>query len=338
MSTRHVAAFAESTASPGRLKGWAPVHCILCPRKRGLIANDRCLELQVADRCWCPAAATESVRDRLPALEEAGGLRRHLLAVGRQGGSDPALGSNRIVLGLHGKKGHGKTTLAEHLVARHGFIRLRFAAPLKEVIGAELFGMTEAQTDGWLKESPCLDLTGMSAAVLAQRTVELLPPGESATLDPDELVRRWRGIYWRLFSGPRRLYAPREVLQVVGGGARERIGERIWIDLLLARLRAMSTGEATRIVIDDVRYPDEKEALESLGGQVWRLVRTDLPASGDRDRSETACDHLPDVAFAAVLRRSGSREDFLAQVDRLLVARISPPREAAGSSSREGAH
>ncbi len=335
MSARRVASLAETTPSPGRLKAWAPVHCILCPRKRGLIANDRCLELQATDRCWCPAAATESVRAKLPALEEAERLRRHLLAVGRRGAADLAPQPPRILLGLHGKKGHGKTTLAEHLVCRHSFVRLRFAAPLKEVIGAQVFGMTEAQTDGWLKESLCVDLDGLSPGSLAWRTTELLPL-EGSALDSVELVRRWRGIYWRLFSSRRRLYSPREILQVVGGGARERIGERIWIDLLLERLQAMPPGEAARLVIDDVRFPDEKDALESLGGQVWRLVRTDLPASRDRDRTETACDHLPDVAFAAVLRRSGSREDFLARADQLLATRVALPG-CQDSSSQQGA-
>lgn len=326
MNARAAIALTQSTVQPERRRGWAPANCILCPRKRSVIANDRCLELQAIEGCHCASAATRSVRTEVEASDEREALRRHLLAVGR--GPRPSAGEERCLLGLHGKKHHGKTTVAEHMVAHHAFSRVRFAAPLKEVIGARLFGMTEAQTDGWLKEAPCVDVVGLEPGVLAEDTIALLFPGRplpDGTSEP-ELRDRWCQVYAPLFAGTCRLYSPREIMQVVGGGARTHVATTVWIDLW----RTQVAGAGPRVVVDDVRYPNEKDAIEGAGGEVWRLVRTDIPDSGDRDPSETACDQLPDDCFAAVLRRATGVPELLATVDSLLGARRARSLAGAG--------
>lgn len=61
--------------------------CVLCPRKGGVIANDRCLEYQAADHCVCPNAATSSVRDHVQEEERLvhrRGLRRAARARARR--------------------------------------------------------------------------------------------------------------------------------------------------------------------------------------------------------------------------------------------------------------
>ncbi len=61
----------QIAAEADRYRNWEPVNCILCPRKQSLIANDRCLEYQAADRCRCPDAAKKSVRQELEEAEAA---------------------------------------------------------------------------------------------------------------------------------------------------------------------------------------------------------------------------------------------------------------------------
>lgn len=232
-----------------------------------------------------------------------------------------------MLIALHGKKGHGKSTIAAHLAARHGFSRMRFAAGLKELLGPALFQMTPAQTDGFLKEAACVDLFAHDAGALAEETMELLPPGHASRygLADEDARARWSRVHAPL-CGSCRLHTPREVMQAVGGGARRLISERIWIDLWRDAYRASGAG---RVVVDDLRYPDEKAAIEELGGEVWRSVRTDLPACPDTDPSETACDHLEDGCFAAALRRDGSVSALLAQVDSLVAIRLATARAEA---------
>lgn len=56
------------------------------------------------------------------------------------------------LIGLAGFKGTGKSTIASHLVERHGFVRLPLAQILKDML--RTFGLSEAQIAGDLKEEP----------------------------------------------------------------------------------------------------------------------------------------------------------------------------------------
>ncbi|KRR21695.1 hypothetical protein [Bradyrhizobium retamae] len=71
-----------------------------------------------------------------------------------------------IVVGLKGLIGSGKTTVARHLIEKHGFVRGRFAGALKDMLRAFLRyrGCDEAtierMIDGDLKEEPSDWLNG----------------------------------------------------------------------------------------------------------------------------------------------------------------------------------
>lgn len=62
-----------------------------------------------------------------------------------------------MIIGLCGRAGSGKSTVAEHLAAR-GYRRIRFADPLKDMMRA--LGLSERHIEGDLKESPCDLLAG----------------------------------------------------------------------------------------------------------------------------------------------------------------------------------
>jgi len=63
-----------------------------------------------------------------------------------------------MIIGFCGLAGAGKTTAALHLVETRGFVRERFAGPLKAALLA--LGLTEREVDGDLKEAPCAMLAG----------------------------------------------------------------------------------------------------------------------------------------------------------------------------------
>jgi len=58
-----------------------------------------------------------------------------------------------LILGISGKRGTGKSTLANSLRNRAGFEEISLAAPLKEMVRRDL-GLTIDQTDGPFKEAP----------------------------------------------------------------------------------------------------------------------------------------------------------------------------------------
>ena len=59
--------------------------------------------------------------------------------------------SKPVIIALTGPAGCGKTTVAKQLEG-HGFVRVRFAGPIKAMLRA--LGLTEAQVDGDEKETP----------------------------------------------------------------------------------------------------------------------------------------------------------------------------------------
>jgi hypothetical protein len=64
----------------------------------------------------------------------------------------------------------------------------------------------------------------------------------------------------------------RWVLQAIGNGCREEFGKNIWIDKLFNTF-----GAVEKVVIADVRYLNEAEALKARGGYIIKVTRPDAP-------------------------------------------------------------
>lgn len=58
----------------------------------------------------------------------------------------------RVML-LAGKIGSGKSAVAEHLIDKYGFTRIKLAAPLKNML--RVLGLNDDEIEGELKEVPC---------------------------------------------------------------------------------------------------------------------------------------------------------------------------------------
>lgn len=80
---------------------------------------------------------------------------------------------------------------------------------------------------------------------------------------------------------------PRKVMQDVGARMRE-IWPECWVAAWKAQVRATWMQGCRPIVVDDVRYPNEVDAIHRLGGVVVRLTRN--PNAGDAHESEIALD------------------------------------------------
>lgn len=70
------------------------------------------------------------------------------------------MSDDRIIIGLSGLAGSGKSFAANHLIKNHGFTLVKFASPLKNMLRA--IGMTESEIEGEDKERPAEWLCGKS--------------------------------------------------------------------------------------------------------------------------------------------------------------------------------
>lgn len=80
--------------------------------------------------------------------------------------------------------------------------------------------------------------------------------------------------------------SPRFAMQTLGTDwGREMISKRIWADHLKRRLIELSIDQVHKIVVDDLRFPEDFEAILEAGGTIVRVVRPSLdsgPSSAER--------------------------------------------------------
>jgi len=140
----------------------------------------------------------------------------------------------RMVIGLTGLAGSGKSTAAARLIERHGFVRGKFAGALKAMMWTLLAyrgvnaNAIERMIEGDLKEVPVVELGGRT---------------------------------------------PRHAMQTLGTEwGRDCLDRNLWVDTEMA-----ARAQVGRLVFDDVRFPNEAEAIVAAGGL---LVRIDRPGAG----------------------------------------------------------
>lgn len=83
----------------------------------------------------------------------------------------------------------------------------------------------------------------------------------------------------------------RRFLQELGVAIRT-LDPDFWLNIAKARIEALDSE--TPVVITDVRFPNEAEAVVELGGDVVRIVRPSI-VSTDTHASETALDDYPEM-------------------------------------------
>jgi hypothetical protein len=106
----------------------------------------------------------------------------------------------------------------------------------------------------------------------------------------------------------------RELLQRFGTEVgREMFGEDFWVNAAIDGI-----DDGSRVIVSDVRYPNEADAIKKLGGEVWRVVRPGFGAANDH-ASEHA---LNDYDFDQVISNSGSLGGLYELVDSKLGIKV----------------
>jgi hypothetical protein len=107
----------------------------------------------------------------------------------------------------------------------------------------------------------------------------------------------------------------RRLMQTLGTEWGRQLRPDFWLRIaeLALGLHAGSSPIHDRIVITDVRFPNEAAWIEQHGGYVVRVVRAAEPV--DRHESEL---HIEQIVPAACLDNTGTERDLHDQVDALM--------------------
>lgn len=161
------------------------------------------------------------------------------------------MASSVSVIGICGKKFHGKDTIADYLVKHHGFVKISLGDPLKFAL-KHIFGFTDEQL--WGKQKEVVDA------------------------------------YWNV--------TPREILQYVGTDCLRikissdypHIGDNLWVMSIKRQIETMILNGITKIVVPDLRFPNEEPVIRNFNGKIIRVNRN--LDSHDSHISENSIDNI----------------------------------------------
>lgn len=146
------------------------------------------------------------------------------------------------LIGITGAAGAGKDTVANALVAGHGFTRYGLADPIKKLLN-ERFGWTTDQWNdrGWKEQA------------------------------------EWDWGSGRTGDDARAAFSPRSWAQWLGTEVGRYIGgEDVWVNQLLRAWRDARYDDCTctvRFVVPDVRFDNEAIAIRRAGGVILKVAR-----------------------------------------------------------------
>lgn len=166
--------------------------------------------------------------------------------------------------------GSGKSTVAEHLVHKHGFVLVKMAGPLKAMI-RELYrqiGEPESQIDRYIEG----DL----------KETELVSIGATT----------------------------RHLMQTLGTEwARHCISQDFWLNIAKTRIRRHLL-DGVSVVVDDIRFINEMEMLKSLGAYVYRVARPDATVTSTHaSEGELDSILMPEICNRQDIRRLRQKVD-----------------------------
>lgn len=205
-----------------------------------------------------------------------------------------------VILGIIGRSGSGKSTMADYLIRQRRMVSIAQADPLKR-FAQEVYGFTNTQLWG---------------------------PSEARNA-PDERYPRPDGTF----------LTPREALQLLGTEWGRRCYEDTWVDYCMADCSRILNGEAyepwcrfntkwhkrifrkrpSGIVITDIRFANEVNRVREGGAIVIKLESSWAPVleAGVKDHASEKFD-IPDSSVDHVLEVPKGLPAFYSAVDGLL--------------------
>jgi hypothetical protein len=176
-----------------------------------------------------------------------------------------------VIIGLCGKAGTGKSTVAQIITKQFGFKELSFAETLKEICAYIFNGELKYFTDPTLKQKQFKEFMQLSNLHLESLQLQLGQRNIFVTIGQ---IRKWKKI---LKDQTTIFTCPRDILQFVGTELmRNVVGQNVHVKLLENRLNPFED-----FVISDVRFDNEGEMIKKLGGKIIEILGTGVIAPKD---------------------------------------------------------
>jgi len=207
-----------------------------------------------------------------------------------------------MIIGILGKAGSGKDTVADILVKNHGFVKIAFADPIKRFC-MDVFDFSEEQMWGASEfRSEIDERYGITPRLLLQRvgTEGVRSCYEDAWVE--YAIRKAKLV----LSDPKYRYD-----KVKG----------VYEAPIDSVMTGLPLDEAPKgVVISDCRFENEVQLLKDAGGTLVKINRdsSGLAGSAARHRSEMEQEGIPDSTFDAVINNNTTLKALKEEAAQLL--------------------
>lgn len=204
-----------------------------------------------------------------------------------------------MILGISGRSGSGKSTMADYLVKNKGFVSISLSDPLKRFC-QEVYGFSEAQLWGRSENRSC----------------------------PDKRYQRKDGTF----------LSAREALQRLGTEWGRTCYENTWVDLCISSAQRVLQGDhydpvrgfnhtlwesifkekVKGVVIPDIRYDNEADRIKDSGGVIVRLSAQWSSAIADGVEGHDSENGINSGLVDHVLEVPKGLQNFYREIDSLM--------------------
>jgi hypothetical protein len=158
-----------------------------------------------------------------------------------------------MIIGILGRKGAGKDTIADHMIKNYKFQKLVLAQPLKDACKV-LFNFNDEQLYGNLKE----------------------------TIDPN----------WGVSPRQVLQYVGTDIFRKDITRIIPDINSNFWVNLMSTKYKQMKENDPNiRVVVSDVRFENEINEIHKLNGIIIKVTRPGM-SNNDMHDSERLIDNL----------------------------------------------
>lgn len=190
------------------------------------------------------------------------------------------------VIGLVGHARVGKDVCASYISRRLGGVQIAFADKIKEI----LMEMFDLDRDYFYGETGLKDLE----------------------------IDKYPG------------WSPRKLMQFIGTDSFRKVWDDVWINYTKKRIETILTkgycplykeelwGKNKVVVVSDIRFINEAQAIKDLGGEVWKIVRPgqDGKNLGYKEHaSEKEQDLIPEEMLEVVVNNDSSLDELYKKLE-----------------------
>jgi hypothetical protein len=208
-----------------------------------------------------------------------------------------------MIIGVCGFAGSGKDTFADHLVAHHEFQKHGFAYPLK-AMAQIAFGFSSAQLFGSQEIKEAEDTRYLFSGVCPSCHRPCSRCTKELQTDVDWFCEPCDAFF-------KKYVTPRLALQTLGTEWGRTLYPNIWVDAALRDLRGPERRHENWVLCD-VRFRNEIEGIQDIGGLVVRLLRGE-PRFNHPSETELAQINLE--TFDCIVDNNGTLAEFYMKID-----------------------